>query len=376
MVLALCVLIGLSLPKLSFDTDIHRAFLSGSALSQAQTAYVAALSPPLATLLIHVTAPAPFTAAQMTALRDLSLDLELSQGVTAVASPFVLRMSPGNDSPSGVPVFGAKIDGGYPAALAAFAALNTGLPTFLNPPLTAMLMAVTVDADQTTVDAAVTDLSVTLTRALPAGQTANITGEEVISSEIVTGLKEDLIALNMWGALVVALAAFALLRDLRMALLAVVPALLGAAAVLALSVWLGYPITVLSNVIPILLLILGVADGVHLAGSLKESRDIAATLRDVGPACALTALTTMVAFASVMLTDNVQLFEFAVLGTVGTMLSFAVVIVVFALLGRVVPLSTRKVPQISASMALRLTRFGAARPRLTVAICLAMLALG
>ena len=79
--------------------------------------------------------------------------------------------------------------------------------------------------------------------------------------------------MNLWGALAITLAAFALLRDLRMAFLAVIPALIGAAGVLALSVWLGYPITVLSNVIPILLLVLGVADGVHLTAHLKETLD-------------------------------------------------------------------------------------------------------
>jgi len=163
------------------------------------------------------------------------------------------------------------------------------------------------------------------------------------------------------------------LRDLRMALLAVVPALLGAAAVLALTVWLGYPITVLSNVIPILLLVLGVADGVHLAGHLKEEGNIREAVATVGPACALTALTTSVAFASIMLTGNAQLFEFAVLGAIGTILSFVLVIVTFALLGRLVPLSKTPVPQVSAAFAHRLSRTGIAHPRATVVACIVTL---
>ncbi len=236
-----------------------------------------------------------------------------------------------------------------------------------------MLLSVSFNTDQTTIATAMSDIQAELDKVLPADLSAGTTGEDVISAEIVSGLKDDLIALNLWGALIVTLAAFALLRDLRMALLAVVPALFGAAGVLALTVWLGYPITVLSNVIPILLLVLGVADGVHLAGHLKEEGTVRGAVATVGPACALTAMTTAVAFASIMLTGNAQLFEFAVLGALGTMLSFGIVIVVFALLGRVIPLSDRPIPQISAVFARRLTAIGRARPHVMIAISLFVL---
>jgi len=246
-------------------------------------------------------------------------------------------------------------------------------PKALDGTRTAMLLSVSVNTDQTTIAAAISNMTAELGRALPEGLSATLTGEDIISAEIVNGLKDDLISLNLWGALVITLAAFALLRDLRMALLAVVPALIGAAGVLALSVWLGYPITVLSNVIPILLLVLGVADGVHLTAHLKEHRSVRQAIETVGPACALTALTTAVAFASIMLTGNAQLFEFAVLGSVGTLLSFICVIVAFALLGRVTALSHTPIPKVSATFAQKLAALGAARPRATVATCIVIL---
>jgi len=370
---ALLVLVGASLTRLSFDDDIHRAFLSNSPLSQAQRTYEAKQSPPLSTALIYVTSLDALSAENMTALRDLSLDLEFVDGVTTVASPFVIRWPPSGDAPSGMPLFETPIDPTFTDDLAAFDALDTGLPTFVNDTLTAMLLSVSVNIDQTTIVAAMSNIEAELDRALPAGLSANITGEDVISAEIVAGLKDDLIALNLWGALIITLAAFVLLRDLRMAFLAVLPAIIGAAGVLALSVWLGYPITVLSNVIPILLLVLGVADGVHLTAYLKENGTLRGAIENVGPACALTALTTAAAFASIMRTGNAQLFEFAVLGAVGTMLSFACVIVTFALLGRIIPLSEKPIPQISAVFAQRLTRAGAALPRMTITICILIL---
>ncbi len=370
---ALLVLIGASLPSLSFEGDIHRVFLSDSPLSQAQRAYEAAQSPPISTVLIHVTAQAAMTADDLTALRNLALDLEFADGVLGVASPFVLRWPLTEVAPNGTPVFARDISPDFPADIARFEALGTGLPTFLNSDLNTMLLSVTLNTDIRSVVDALPALRVETMRALPTHLSAEITGEEVISAEIVAGLKDDLIALNLWGALIVTLAAFALLRDLRMALLAVVPAILGAAGVLALSVWLGYKITVLSNVIPILLLVLGVANGVHLAGHLKAGVTLRATLTLVGPACALSALTTAVAFASIMLSGNVQLFEFAVLGALGTLFSFVILLISFTLLGRVMPLSQTGIPPVTARIAKGLVVLGAARPRVTMALCLAVL---
>lgn len=371
--LALLGVIGFSLPKVSFDDDIHRVFLSDSPLSQAQRAYDAAQSPPMSPVLIYVTSADRFSAHDMTALRDLTLDLEFVTGVTAVASPFVLRWPPSRDAPSGMPLFGPQITPDFQEDLIGFEALATGLPTFVNEAGSAMLISVSLNTDDTDMATALPALRAELARALPAHLSATLTGEDVISAEIVTGLKDDLIALNLWGALIVTLAACALLRDLRMALLAVLPALVGAAAVLALTVWLGYPVTVLSNVIPILLLVLGVANGVHLTGHLKHDGTPRAALETVGPACALTALTTAIAFASITLAGNAQLFEFAVLGALGTVLSFVCVIVTFALLARVMLLSDRPVPQISARFARGLAHIGAGQPRVTSAVCVLVL---
>jgi len=370
---ALLIMIGVSLPRVTFDDDIHRVFLSESPLSEAQRAYEQAQSPPLSIVLIHVASSVPMTAQDMTALRDLSLDMGFVDGVRAVASPFVLRWPPDADAPSGRPLFGTVITDDFSDTLSRFEKLETGLPTFVNQNRSAMLLSVSVDTDQRSVADTVVGISAELDRALPATLSAKITGEDVISAEIVSGLKDDLIALNIWGALIITLAAYLLLRDLRMALLAVVPAILGAAVVLALSVWMGYPTTVLSNVIPILLLVLGVADGVHLTRHLKDNGTVRDAVENVGPACALTALTTAVAFASIALTGNAQLFEFAVLGAVGTMLSFATVMITFVLLGRVVRLTGKPIPRFSLSLAECLAAAGRMRPRMTIIACLALL---
>lgn len=372
---ALLALIAASLPQLRFDDDIHRVFLTDSPVSQAQIAYRDAQSPPTSTVLAYIKADQAFSAAQLTRLRDVTLDLEFLDGVIAVASPFALRFAPSADAAKGTPVFSAEILNNYGADIAAFRDLGTGLPTFINEERTAILIAIRVNLEHAEIADSLPVIKAKFA-SLPEGLSVVFTGEEVISLEIVAGLKDDLIALNLWGALLVCFAALVLLRDVRMVVLAAVPALLGAASVLALSVWLGYPINVLSNVIPILLLVLGVADGVHLAGHLKASgKGARAAVMRIGPACALTALTTSLAFACIMLTRNAQLFEFAVLGALGTLLAFAVMITAFALLALVIRPSARAAPQFASTFAMRLAETGLRWPRGVALGALALLLL-
>ncbi|MGY9047733.1 hypothetical protein P775_03590 [Puniceibacterium antarcticum] len=376
MLVAILVVIGASLPNLRFDDDINRVFLSDSALSDAQRSYEAAQDPPISTVIAYVRSAAPMTSVELTAFRDATLEIEFIDGVVGVVSPFILRMSPDEGAPNGQPVFPAEILPDYGADIGKFRALGTGLPIFINDENTALLITVTVDLGQTKVREVLPLLRSEIDGALSADMSLVLTGEDAINLEIVNGLKGDLLSLNIWGALLVAFAALVLLQDLRMVLLAVVPAVCGAVSVLALSVWLGYPITVLSNVIPILLLVLGVADGVHLAGDLKTSKgDPADTVRRVGPACALTALTTAAAFASVMLTGNAQLFEFALLGAVGTVMAFAMTITAFALLAMIIRPSDRPIPQFASRGANTLAEVGSRFPKTVILASIALLCL-
>ena len=366
--IALVIVIAASLPNLRFENDIHRAFFSDSEVSRAQLSYRAQQGSDVSTVLVHLQSERAFTAQAMSELRDLALDLEFLEGVKSVVSPFALRFSPSATAPKGAPVFGTEISDTYGDDLARFRALGTGLPTFLNGSQTALLIGVRVDLNVAEIGTILPELRAEVDAAVAPHISARVTGEEAISHEIVTGLKSDLIRLNLWGSLLVGFAALVLLRDLRMVLLAVIPALLSAASVLALSVWLGHPITVLSNVIPILLLVLGVADGVHLAGYLKATGDSPReTILRIGPACALTAITTALAFTSIMVTRNAQLFDFAVLGGLGTLLAFAITISTFALLALVIRPNTRSTPNFTGVLAQRLAMFSLRIPKTVIA---------
>jgi predicted RND superfamily exporter protein len=376
LLIAFLAVIVASLPAVRFDQNINRVFLSDSPISEMQREYEEALVPPTRTILGHIGAPEPFSAEDLMRLRDTALDLEFLDGVMAVASPFILRLPPSEDAPSGRPVFGAMIEPDYREDLAAFRALETGLPTYVANDGRAILVSVTIDTDTVSVPEARAQIEAAIQAGLADGMTLQLTGEDIISIAIVDGLTNDLIRLNLVGAVLVALSAMVLLRDFRMTVLIVVPAFCGAASVLALSVWLGYPITMLTNVIPILLLVLGGANCLHLARHLRHgSGSVEETLREIGPASALTAITTSLAFASIMITENTQVLEFAILGTFGTLLAFMISLITFSLMALVLGGRSAKPSRAGTGLARWLTGIGTAHARIVVVVALALLVL-
>lgn len=372
----LLAVIALSLPSIRFDQQINRVFLSDSAVSQMQRDFEADRSPRTFSIMARFSSDAPLTARDMTALQTIALELEFNEGVLAVGSPFLLRTPPDDTAPSGRPLFGPDIPADYADDIADFIALETGLPTYLSPDRRAALLTITVNRAEADLSTAETGARAVIEANLPEELRYALTGEALLSREISQGLKRDLVRLNFLGIMVVSVAALFLLRDVRMTLLTVMPAFAGGAGVLALSVWLGYPITVLSNVIPILLLVLAGANCLHLARHLRHSSgSVHVTLREIGPACALSSITTAFAFASIMITKNSQVFEFAVLGTLGTLFSYLVSNVTFALLGLHLGGRAQKPTRAGAALAARFTALGARRPRATTVAAIALLAL-
>ena len=85
---------AIALPRLRFDDDINRVFLSQSPLSQAQLALEASFDPPSSDIVALIESDTPMAMPALSVLRDLSLDVELEDGVLAVLSPFAARMPP------------------------------------------------------------------------------------------------------------------------------------------------------------------------------------------------------------------------------------------------------------------------------------------
>ncbi len=333
-----------SVPKLRFDEDINRVFLSQNQTSQDYRNFIDSTGGETADLALFVEKAVPFSATDFETMRSLAIELEFLDDAASIISPFSARFSEVDEQFAGQPVIPS--DGSIEAItmrLDRFEDQNSVVGPLVSQSRDSALFIVSGRQGMQNDDirALMNSLRDLSARILPADLEVTITGESAISLTIVDALIGDLLMLNALGVTLVLLLAIAVFRSVVVAVLAVVPAISSVTVTLGLFVLLDYPVTVISNVLPILILVFGIADSMHLlmdlrdrGGTTEPTERLSATIRDVGPACALSAITTSIGFLAISISDNDQLFEFAVAGGLSVLAAFFVTITAFALLGR------------------------------------------
>ncbi|MEM9278700.1 MAG: MMPL family transporter [Pseudomonadota bacterium] len=163
-----------------------------------------------------------------------------------------------------------------------------------------------------------------------------------IGITILDTLISDQVRLTLLGLLLGAVVAVVFFRCPGSAILCAVPPILTAIWSIGFFGLVGVPITYLTTILPTLALILAYADGIvlhHRWQQLNRSNNLAklhnlreAVLR-VGPASALTSITTAVAISSFALSSSEALVEFAWLGVVLVLFAFLTVIIAMPVLG-------------------------------------------
>lgn len=378
---------ALAVPSARFDDDMLRAFSSQSQQSQDYAEFLETLGTRITDIVVLAESDEPFTGDDLTRLRDLALELELADHVTSVVSPFSARFAKSHPDFPGEPVFPAAIDIEEAAArLTTYRASDPALKPLITADNRSLIMAAAIDTASDTIDlrAVLTSFRQLASDFAGPDLRFTVTGEDAITTEIVDGIQDDIIVLNTAGSTIAFVLAFLVFGRLSAALVAMVPALLGALVSVSIFVLFDYPITVISNVVPLLILVLGLADSIHLTMHLVRSdpslpvrERIDRSVRDIAPACGLTAITTAIAFIAIALTDNEQLFEMAVVGSIGVIVSYGVVVTAFALMA---PLCARSPSQPKwSSDFLRVpdavARMVMTRDRRVIAIALAIAAL-
>lgn len=115
----------------------------------------------------------------------------------------------------------------------------------------------------------------------------------------------------------------ALFRSWRAAVICLLPPLIGAVFLLGGLAAAGIAVTTLLSLVPLLLLVIGVANAMHLYLGILHLRHLSPdaagrkALTDVGPACILSSLTTAIAFGTFATTGFDGLFTLAVASILG-----------------------------------------------------------
>ncbi|MEZ5840691.1 MAG: MMPL family transporter [Hyphomicrobiales bacterium] len=344
-ILALSLFAALGLTRIGFDDELRNIFRSTSIDHKTFVAFEAAFGNTESDFFILVEGDRLATPEALAKLREFTFDLRLEDGVASAVSLFSLRKVPdaNGDAPTVMP---EAIPSG-PALEELLAEIDShplGLGKLISRDRRAALVIVAAERDAQELKTAKVMYGelqkLAATAFEPLGLSVEVTGIPVLRVELVNRLLADQVRIITLGVLLSFLMSAFIFRSLVGALVTTIPSLVAVLWVIGLMGVFGVHINLTTTILPVLILVLAFADSMHLtvhmmrehvAGrSLKESA--LAAVREVGPACVLTSLTTAIAFLTLTFSDSFAIRQLGIAGSMATMLSFAAVVTVGPLL--------------------------------------------
>lgn len=175
----------------------------------------------------------------------------------------------------------------------------------------------------------------------PEGYEVHLSGLPVLRSDIVRDLQADVLRLFPMAAGMFLVVLLLLFR--RPAIVATALASVGTGVVwmLACMVLVGQEFNLLSNILPTLILIIGISNSVHILGRFDEechrhpgdsARVAHATMIHMSRVCLLTLVTTAVGFGSLLVARSHMLKDFAWQAAIGMICLLASMVIIFCVL--------------------------------------------
>ena len=337
-----------TLPSTSFDgrlIDIlseHQAFRSYSEVKEnfrdaSHDAFLMIESPDL------------LTVDGIEALRFLHIDLSLIESIESVFSIFSL----GEIDPEGErfrralpPVFTSD-----PEIRTTLVRLHQDQPVaraLIDPEASIAVIVATleapINADNREMAALVAELGIELDRITPEGFAITVTGIPTIQATVVDSLRDDQWRMALFGILIGSAIGYVVFRSLIAALVCAAPAGVAVIWLFGLFNALSIEINFLFAILPSLALILALVDSIvfffHWQSANAENGNLRSNLKSsilrIGPASAMTSITTAIAFVSLAYAQNPALQTLAWLGVAAVALAFLSFITVLPLLCLVV----------------------------------------
>lgn len=169
---------------------------------------------------------------------------------------------------------------------------------------------------------------------------ARLTGMPPIHVEIYRIMRRDQIVLNLVGLTLASLLAMALFQRFTAALLVGLVPAAGVIWTMGTMGFLGCQVTIINSIVPLMILVIGYTDAVHLLlhirHELSAGRGAGAAcrsaVRQLWRPCALTSITTALAFGSLMISEASAVQEFGFICALGCALNFVAVLTILPLL--------------------------------------------
>lgn len=286
-------------------------------------------------------------------LRTLHLELVLLDGVTEVLSIFSARAPP-DETGEPPPLIPAVLPETYDPEILKAQLLGHPLiaDKLLADDATLVLLVVSLDGalnDIEQLSAMFQEIKRLRGEVLDSARISMaLTGMPVMRIEIIDALRRDQLTFKVVGFAFGAFLTWLFFQRLRYVLIVGAPVLVAIVWQLG-AMWLfSQKLNVLTAVVPTLVMVVAFSDALHLlfavrhnvsAGSAVKAA-IEKAVRDVGPACVLTSITTTMALISLTLVPHPFIAGFGLNGAMGTVIAYLATITIFPIVA--LPILTRE----------------------------------
>ena len=232
---------------------------------------------------------------------------------------------------TGTPITAQTIEAIPDAMIGTFLSQNPVADLLVSDDGTHTLMVAVPSAEPVKVARAVSDIEP------PDGLTLDFSGNPMIFATVIDMIGWFLLVIPPTVVLLLLLTFFANIGDRRLTILSILPAFLGALWTFGLIFGLGREVDIVSILVPIFVIVMGSADGLHFVTHFQEASErtddrverVTSTLRQVGVPMILTSVSTAAGFLSLLVTDVQPIMELGVFTAIG--IGFAGVISFFFL---------------------------------------------
>lgn len=169
----------------------------------------------------------------------------------------------------------------------------------------------------------------------PPGIEVTLSGNPVVFATVLDVLSLFLLIIPPIVIFLLVATFYATIGDLRLSVLAILPAGLGSLWTFGLIFGLGREVDIVTVIVPIFVIVMGSADGLHFVTHFQEETDadsvgrVRSALQEVGTPMILTTISTAAGFLSLLITDVQPIRQLGLFTAVGIV--FAGIISFFAL---------------------------------------------
>jgi len=343
--LPLVVLAAIGVTRINYVSGLRSLFASESREFTDYAKLTHRFAEREADIIVLATAPDGFDGATLKGLRDFVLDAQFLDGVESIYSVFSLRAK---DAKAGKPgpllpndlENAAKVSKGLQAATGVSAAGFSIMSRNQKETVVVLSPRISVvKGGQSAVLLHQLEALLKEKQGKVAGLRFGITGVLPARERIVAGLRLDQMQMNLIGAILGFFVSLIMFRSFWVAVLNTVTPLVALLFCLGIFGWLGLSVNALTNVLPILILVLASSDTIHITYDIRRRlgageaslNAIRSAVTDIAPPCVLTSLTTMLAFASLFYSESPIIRDLALSGTIGVFIALVAVLFVHPL---------------------------------------------